>query len=74
MNRSERARLTKLDGILARHDAAEKQALLDLRNAGFNVRGIAQARRIQAEYREQARIAAHAVERMSAIASGRKTA
>ena len=74
MNRSERARMAHLDTTLRRLDDAEKTALFELRQAGFSVRDIAGARRIQAEYREAARLQATAMERMSAIARGRKTA
>lgn len=74
MNRSDRARMAKLDSALRRLDQAEKTALFELRNAGFPVRNISEARTLQAEYQEAARIQAHAVERMSDLARGRKTA
>jgi hypothetical protein len=74
MNRSERARMARLDSTLRRLDDAEKTALFEIRNAGFPVRNITEARTLQAEYQEAARVHAHAVERMSELARGRKTA
>lgn len=71
MNRSERARLSILESVLERHTEAEKRAIYELRNAGIQVMSITEARKIQQQYREQARLAAHAVERMSQIARGR---
>jgi hypothetical protein len=66
--------MARLDGIIGRLDNAERKALQDLRDEGFPVHTIHQARVIQAEYREAARIHASAVERMSVIAQGRRTA
>jgi len=74
MNRSERDRLSILDGALERYDAAAAKALTEIQNAGFPVRSLHQAREIQAEYREVARVQANALARMSVIARGRRTA
>lgn len=74
MRRHERARLTRLDGILSRLDAAEKKALQELRDEGFPVRTVHEARMVQAEYREAARLQAHAISRMTEIESGKRTA
>lgn len=74
MNRSERVRMANLDGILDRLDHAEQKAIYDLRNAGFLVNTVEEARMIRTEYRQTARLQARAVERMSSIAQGRRTA
>lgn len=74
MNRSERVRMANLDGILDRLEHAEKKAIYDLRNAGFLVNTVEEARLIRTEYRQTARLQARAVERMSTIAQGRRTA
>ncbi|MCC2030636.1 hypothetical protein [Microbacterium allomyrinae] len=59
-----------LDGAILRFDQAEAKALTAMQNAGFPVRSISEAREIQAEYREAARLQAHALARMSVIAQG----
>ena len=74
MSPSERARMAILDTTLRRLDEAEKSALWELKKAGFAVRDIAGARKVQAKYREAARLHAAAIERMNEITSGRKTA
>jgi hypothetical protein len=66
--------MANLDGILDRLDNAERKAIYDLRNAGFLVNTVEEARLIRTEYRQTARLQARAVERMSTIAQGRRTA
>jgi hypothetical protein len=66
--------MANLDGILDRLDHAERKAIYDLRNAGFLVNTVEEARLIRTEYRQTARLQARAVERMSDIAQGRRTA
>jgi hypothetical protein len=66
--------MANLDGILDRLDHAERKAIYDLRNAGFLVNTVEEARLIRTEYRQTTRLQARAVERMSDIAQGRRTA
>lgn len=64
--------MATLDTTLRRLDEAEKTALWELRKAGFMVRDISAARKMQADYRAAARAQAEAIDRMNAITSGRK--
>lgn len=43
MSREMRVKLTNLETILARHNAAEKRTLADLHRAGWNFQTVAQA-------------------------------
>lgn len=65
MSRGDRARLASLDSSLLKLETAEKQALLELRRAGFTFKTIGQARAFQERARLLVRTQAEAISDMN---------
>lgn len=65
MSRGDRGRLAILDTSLSKLETAEKQALLELRRAGFDFKTIQQAKAFQDRARLLVRTQAEAISEMT---------